>query len=117
MGKNPNASMPEGKFRPDGIIEYQEGAVVSRTLVDTASGTVTVFAFDGDQGLSEHTAPFNALVQILDGVANVRIAGVTHVLEAGECIIMPAGVPHALKAVERFKMQLTMIKEKEGRNA
>lgn len=112
MGQNPITTMPEGKFRPDGIIEYQAGAVVSRTIVDAHSGTVTVFAFDAGQGLSEHTAPFNALVQILDGAANVRIAGVTHVLEAGECIIMPADVPHALKAVERFKMQLTMIKEK-----
>lgn len=109
--------MPEGIFRPDSIIEYQEGAVVSRTLVNTASGTVTVFAFDGGQGLSEHTAPFDALVHVLEGAADVRIGGVSHVLEAGECIMMPAGVPHALKAVERFKMQLTMIKEKEGRNA
>jgi quercetin dioxygenase-like cupin family protein len=117
MGKNPNASMPEGVFRPDGIIEYQEGAVVSRTLVDAASGTVTIFAFDAGQGLSEHTAPFDALVHVLEGSAEVRIAGVSHVLEAGQCIMMPAGVPHALKAAERFKMQLTMIKEKEGRNA
>ncbi|HPB83310.1 MAG TPA: cupin domain-containing protein [Spirochaetota bacterium] len=117
MGKNPSASMPEGIFRPDGIIEYQEGAVVSRTLVNTVSGTVTVFAFDADQGLSEHTAPFDALVHVLEGAADVRIGGVSHVLEAGECIMMPAGVPHALKAVERFKMQLTMIKEKEGHNA
>ena len=112
MGKNQNTSMPAGVFRPEGIIEYQEGAVVSRTLVDTDSGTVTVFAFDVSQGLSEHTAPFDALVQVLDGSAEIYIAGVQHPLNAGECIIMPAGVPHALKAATRFKMQLTMIKEK-----
>jgi len=117
MEQNPITTMPEGKFRPESIISYQEGAVVSRTLVDTASGTVTVFAFDAGQGLSEHTAPYDALVHVLEGTADVRIAGMSNVLEAGDCILMPAGVPHALKAVRRFKMQLTMIKEKEERNA
>lgn len=114
MGNNPNASMPEGKFRPEGIIAYQEGAVVSRTLMNTASGTVTVFAFDAGQGLSEHTAPFDALVHVLEGTAEVRIAGVSNTLEAGECIMMPARAPHALKAAARFKMQLVMIKSGEA---
>jgi quercetin dioxygenase-like cupin family protein len=93
------------------LVAYQAGAVVSRELIKKKSGTVTVFAFDQGQGLSEHTAPFDALVQILDGVAEITIGGTPHRVGAGELIVMPAGVPHALKAVERVKMMLVMIRE------
>lgn len=93
-----------------GLIAYQDGAVVSRTLIDKAAGTVTLFAFDAGQGLSEHTAPYDALVQILDGRAEIVITGRRHELGAGEIIVMPAGEPHALRALERFKMLLTMIR-------
>jgi quercetin dioxygenase-like cupin family protein len=96
------------------LVAYQAGAVVSRELVKKKTGTVTVFAFDKDQGLSEHTAPFDALVQVLDGVAEIIIGGKPHRLGKDELILMPANVPHALKAVERFKMMLIMIREVTG---
>jgi quercetin dioxygenase-like cupin family protein len=92
------------------FIDYQEGSVVSKTLVDKRVGTVTLFAFAGGQGLSEHTAPFDALVYILDGAAEVTISGKKHRLQEGELIIMPAGEPHALRAVDKFKMLLIMIR-------
>jgi quercetin dioxygenase-like cupin family protein len=92
------------------LIDYQEASVVSRTLIDKKAGTVTLFAFDEQQGLSEHTAPYDALVQIIDGEAEITIQGKTHHLKEGEMIIMPSNKPHALKAVKRFKMLLTMIK-------
>lgn len=92
------------------MVSYQDGAVVSRTLIDRKTGTVTLFAFGEGQGLSEHTAPFDALVQVLDGEAEITIAGNPHRLDAGEIIVLPAGVPHALKAARRFKMMLTMIR-------
>ena len=91
------------------LINYQEGAVVSREIIRKKTGTVTLFAFDKGQGLSEHTAPFDALVQILDGESDIRISGKTFRVKEGEMIIMPANEPHALKAVKRFKMALTMI--------
>jgi quercetin dioxygenase-like cupin family protein len=89
---------------------YQEGAVVSKTLLSKLTGTVTLFAFDKDQGLSEHTAPFDAMVQILDGEAEITVGGQLVHLQQGEMIIMPAQVPHALHAVKPFKMLLTMIR-------
>lgn len=89
---------------------YQEGAVVSKTLLSKLTGTVTLFAFDKDQGLSEHTAPFDAMVQILDGEADITVGGQPFHLQQGEMIIMPAQVPHALHAVTPFKMLLTMIR-------
>ncbi|MEE4357994.1 MAG: cupin domain-containing protein [Desulfococcaceae bacterium] len=92
------------------MVDYQKGTVVSKTLVDRKTGTVTLFAFDKDQGLSEHTAPFDALVQILDGEAEISISGKPFHLKQGEMIIMPAHEPHALKAVSHFKMLLTMIR-------
>ena len=92
------------------LIQYQEGSVVSREIIGRPAGTVTVFAFDQGQGLSEHTAPFDALVQVLDGDVEIRISGEPYRLKEGEIIIMPAGEPHALKAVKRFKMLLVMIK-------
>jgi len=92
------------------LIDYQEGSVVSRTIVDKETGTVTLFAFDEGQGLSEHTAPFDALVYTLDGAVEVIISGKKFPLKTGEMIIMPANKPHALKATKRFKMLLTMIR-------
>ncbi len=92
------------------LIAYQEGSVVSRTIIYKDAGTVTLFAFDQGQGLSEHTAPYDALVQILEGEANVEISGKTILVKQGEMTTMPANHPHALSAVTRFKMLLTMIK-------
>ena len=93
------------------LVSYQTGSVVSRTLIDKSVGTVTVFAFDHGQGLSEHTAPFDAIVSVLEGVAEVSIDGTHHRVGAGEFIVMPAGRPHSLSAVECFKMLLVMIRE------
>lgn len=92
------------------MVDYQKDAVVSTTIIEKTAGTVTVFAFDMGQGLSEHTAPFDALVQILDGEVEIRISGEPFHLKKGEIVIMPAHEPHALKSVTRFKMLLTMIK-------
>jgi len=92
------------------LAEYQPGAVVSREILRKETGTVTVFAFDEGEELSEHTAPFDALVVILEGRADVTISGKVHPVQGGEMIIMPAHEPHALKAVERFKMALIMIR-------
>ena len=92
------------------LINYQDDAVVSRTIIDKPTGTVTLFAFDQNQGLSEHTAPYDALVQILEGEAEITISGNTIKLKQGEATIMPANEPHALIAKTKFKMLLTMIK-------
>ena len=92
------------------LIEYQDGSIVSRTIIDKVTGTVTLFAFDEEQGLSEHTAPFDAMVYTLDGAVEVILSGKKFPLKKGEMIIMPANEPHALKATKRFKMLLTMIK-------
>ena len=91
-------------------VSYQSGAVVSKEIIKKATGTVTLFAFDKGQGLSEHTAPFDALVQVLDGEAHVIISGTSYHLKTGEMIIMPANQPHALNAKEKFKMMLVLIK-------
>ncbi len=96
------------------LVEYQAGSVVSRAVIQKKTGTVTLFAFDEGQGLSEHTAPFDALVCILDGQAEVVISGNPHVVKRGEMIIMPAGEPHSLKAMGRFKMMLVMIRGRAG---
>jgi quercetin dioxygenase-like cupin family protein len=92
------------------LVEYQPGAVVSRTLLKKSSGTVTAFAFDAGEGLSEHTAPFDALVLLVDGEAEIAISGQPNRVKAGEILLLPAGRPHALKALTRFKMILVMIK-------
>lgn len=92
------------------LIAYQPDAVVSRTIIDRGTGTVSLFAFDKGQGLSEHTAPFDALVYIVDGEAEVTISGKPLLLKNGEMVIMPANQPHSLRAVEKFKMVLTMIR-------
>jgi quercetin dioxygenase-like cupin family protein len=91
-------------------IQYQAGSVVSKEIVRKDTGTVTLFAFDQGQGLSEHTAPFDALVYILDGEAKITISGIPAQVKAGELIIMPANEPHALQAVQKFKMLLVMIR-------
>jgi quercetin dioxygenase-like cupin family protein len=92
------------------LLAYQKGAIVSKTLVEKETGTVTLFAFDQEQALSEHTAPFDALVQVTDGRAEIRIAGEPHQVGEGEMLIMPANKSHALKALTPFKMMLTMIR-------
>jgi quercetin dioxygenase-like cupin family protein len=98
------------RVRPLDLIAYQTGAVVSRTLLKRPTGTVTLFAFDQGQGLSEHTAAFDALVHVLEGEAEITITGQAHQLSAGEMILMPAQQPHALSARTAFKMLLTMIR-------
>lgn len=100
----------EKSFSLKNLTEYQAGSVVSKEILKKDSGSVTLFAFDRGQGLSEHTAPFDAMVCILDGTAEIIIAGQSHQVKEGELIIMPAGKPHALKANERFKMMLIMIR-------
>jgi len=92
------------------LIDYQTGSVVSRTIIDKTAGTITVFAFDQDEGLSEHSAPYDALVYILDGEAEVTISGKPIKLKKGELTMMPANEPHALSAMTKFKMLLVMIR-------
>ncbi len=92
------------------LINYQDGAVVSREVVRKPAGNVTIFAFDQGQGLSEHTAPFDALVQMLEGEAEITISGQAHRVQGGEMILIPAHQPHALTALKRYKMILTMIR-------
>ena len=92
------------------LVDYQTGSIVSRTIIDKPTGTLTLFSFDKGQGLSEHTAPFDAMVYVIDGEAEVTIAGKPLLVKKGEMVIMPANQPHALRAVSRFKMMLVMIK-------
>ncbi len=93
------------------LVAYNEGSVVSRQITKAEAGNVTLFAFDKDQELSEHTAPFDALVHVLDGETEIRISGKPFHLKTGDAIIMPADEPHAVKALTRFKMLLTMIRK------
>lgn len=100
-------------LRPNSLVDmvnYQGESVVSKTIIEKKTGTVTLFAFDQGQGLGEHTAPFDALVQVLNGEVEIKISGKPYNLKQGEMIIMPANEPHALKAVKRYKMLLTMIR-------
>lgn len=92
------------------LVDYQQGSVVSKTLIDKKIGTITLFAFDAGQGLSEHTAPYDAFVEIVDGEADITIGGEVHTVSSGELIIMPAHVPHSLRATKKFKMLLVMIR-------
>ncbi|MGD8362184.1 MAG: cupin domain-containing protein [Gemmatimonadota bacterium] len=96
-----------------GLIQLQAGSVVSRTLVKKAAGTLSLFAFDEGEGLSEHSTPHDALVQVLEGTATISVGGVAHLVEAGEVLLLPANIPHALQAPVPFKMLLTMIREPE----
>ena len=91
-------------------VDYAGGSVVSKTILDKKTGTLTLFAFDKGQGLSEHTSPYDATVQVVEGTAELTVGGVQHPVKAGQLFIMPATVPHSLKAVERFKMLLIMIR-------
>jgi len=93
-----------------GLVNYQEGSVVSRVILKRESGNITLFAFDEGQGLSEHTTPYDAMVQVIEGEAEITIAGKAAVVTAGEIILLPAKQPHAVKASTRFKMMLTMIR-------
>lgn len=102
--------MPASLIDLAGSVAYQSGSIVSREIVSKKTGTVTVFAFDAGQGLSEHTAPFDAVVQILEGEAEITVSGSPFIARAGDLVIMPAGEAHSLKAVKRFKMLLTMIR-------
>jgi quercetin dioxygenase-like cupin family protein len=93
------------------LVNYNEGTVASRMIISRKSGNITIFSFDENEGLSEHTAPFDAVVTILDGACEVWVSGQTLAMKEGDTIIFPANVPHALSAITKFKMSLTMIKE------
>ena len=97
-------------FNLDSMLDYQEGSVVSRALMNKDVGSVTLFSFDAGEGLSEHSAPYDALVYVFDGDAEITISGVKHVVKKGQITIMPANEPHGLKALKKFKMMLIMIK-------
>ncbi len=97
-------------FRAKELVEYQRGAVVSRTLIKRPSGSVTVFAFDAGESLSEHAVPFEALIEVVEGEAKVTLSGQAHRMGAGESLLMPAKAPHAVEAPKRFKMLLTLYK-------
>jgi quercetin dioxygenase-like cupin family protein len=98
------------KSRLIDLVGYQEGSVVSRTVIEKEMGTVTLFAFDQGQGLSEHTTPYDAMIHLLEGEADILISGKTHRLKEGEAIIMPASRPHSVKAIKKFKMMLIMVR-------
>jgi quercetin dioxygenase-like cupin family protein len=112
MKSTPETGMPAAQALPlVELVSYQDGAIVSRTLVKQNGGTITLFAFDRGQALSEHTAPFDALVQVLDGEGEVVIGGTPLRLGAGQSVLMPKNIAHAVNAVSRFKMLLTMVRE------
>jgi len=96
------------------LLDYQEGSVVSRTIIKKSTGTITLFAFDAGEGLSEHSTPHDAVVEVLDGTVEITIGGEPHRVSAGESLLLPAGIPHALAAITAFKMILTMIREPIG---
>lgn len=99
-------------FSYNNSVEYSEGGIVSKTVLKRETGNISLFSFDKGESLSEHTAPFDAHIQVVDGKGEVIIGGKSFLLDSGECIIMPAGVPHSVRAVQRFKMVLTMIRSK-----
>jgi quercetin dioxygenase-like cupin family protein len=111
-----NKKPTEIKFEPAqaaevvSLVDYQSGSIVSREILKGEMGRITLFAFDEGEGLSEHTSPYNALVQIIEGEAEITVSGQPHHVKTGELILMPAQQPHALKALKRFKMVLTMIR-------
>jgi quercetin dioxygenase-like cupin family protein len=110
MSKNGKAELKSKASNLAGLIDYQEGSVVSRTIIDRKTDTITLFAFDENQGLSEHIVPLDALVYVLEGEVEITISGKLIKLKQGEITIMPANKPHALKAKTKFKMLLTMVK-------
>lgn len=97
-------------FTFKGSVDYSDGAIVSKTVLKKQTGNISLFAFAKGEALSEHTAPFDALIQVVDGKGEIIIGGKSNMLETGQSIIMPANIPHAVKAIEKFKMVLTMIK-------
>jgi quercetin dioxygenase-like cupin family protein len=108
MGSN---EFEKGKaFSFNDSVDYSEGGIVSKTVLKKETGNISLFSFDKGEALSEHTAPFDAMIQVVDGKGEIIIGGKSNLLGTGETIIMPANIPHAVKAVERFKMVLTMIK-------
>ena len=112
MENNQSAKLPPAKpVQLEKLIEYSPNSIVSREILKTKTGTLSLFAFDAGQGLSEHSAPFDAVVQVLDGEAEIIIAGESHTTRTGETILMPASIPHAVSANHKFKMLLTMIRE------
>lgn len=102
--------LTENTVKPAELVVFQPGCIVSREILKKQTGSVTVFAFDADQALSEHTAPFDALAHIIEGEAEITIGGKPRRVQAAEMVLMPANIPHAVKAVKQFKMLLTMIK-------
>jgi quercetin dioxygenase-like cupin family protein len=106
----PNLFPKAQTLNPEKQIEYQDASIVSKTIVKKEKGNITLFAFDKGQALSEHTAPFDALINVIDGKAEVIIGGNPNIVEAGQIILMPANIPHAVNAIEKFKMMLVMIK-------
>lgn len=111
MEKSNLSNLPQAEaVRLEKLIEYSANSIVSREIVKTITGTLTLFAFDAGQGLSEHSAPFDAIVQILDGEAEIVIGGKSIITKSGETVLMPANIPHAVSAHQRFKMLLTMIR-------
>ena len=108
---NKNSLLKQCLSQPADLVEYNSDSIVSKTIIDKPVGTVTLFAFDAGQKLSTHQTPYDALVQVLDGTAQIVIDDQTHNLTAGQCIIMPANIPHAVIAQKKFKMQLTMIRQ------
>lgn len=110
INPNVNIALSEGAINLADFVQYQPGAIVSKEVIRKPTGTVTLFAFGKGQGLSEHTAPFDALVYVVDGEAEIIIAGVSHKVAKGQLILMPANKPHAVKAPDKFKMLLIMIR-------
>lgn len=118
MSADPSSDHPLSHPRNvQGLLDYQDGSVVSRTLIKKPTGTLTLFAFDQGEGLSEHSTPHDALVTVLDGTVKITIGGVDHEVSPGEGLLLPAGIPHALMAVTPFKMLLIMIREPQARAA
>jgi quercetin dioxygenase-like cupin family protein len=110
MTDNQISELEGSVFDPAELITYQDGAIVSRTLIDREAATLTIFAYDADQTVSEHTAPHQAMIRVLEGQARVTVDGTEHELGAGEAVAMSSGTPHSVAAVEPFKMMLTMVR-------
>ncbi|HPX72630.1 MAG: Cupin domain protein [Euryarchaeota archaeon ADurb.BinA087] len=111
MGREDREEIKGKVLRLKDLVTYQDGSIASRMIINSKAGSITLFSFDRDEGISEHTAPFDALAIILDGECEIRLSGVVHLLKEGETIIMPAHAPHALTAITPFKMMLVMIRE------
>ena len=111
MGREDREEIKGKVLRLKDLVTYQDGSIASRMIINSKAGSITLFSFDRDEGISEHTVPFDALAIILDGECEIRLSGVVHLLKEGETIIMPAHAPHALTAITPFKMMLVMIRE------